>query len=89
MSEAQTARNVLNAIGLEFNALSEADPVAAWKTYRRRLFENFGLLSEVMSPKDITELCMKIDENVNGKGTRAMGNALDQVKEFLNGTKVN
>jgi hypothetical protein len=87
-SEASTARSVLNEIGIEFNSLSETDPIQAWKMYRRRLMENFGLLSEVMSPKDITELCMKIDENVRGKSTAEMGSPLQRLEEFLSGSKV-
>jgi hypothetical protein len=73
---------------MEFNELSEDNPMEAWKRYKKRLMENFGILSEVMSPKDITELCMKIDENMRVKGTAGMGSPLDQVKEFLNGAKV-
>jgi hypothetical protein len=79
---------VLNRIGLEFNQLVEEDPVLAWKTYRKRLMEHFGILCEVMSPKDITELSMKIDENIRGKNGIETGNPLDQVREFLNSPRV-
>jgi hypothetical protein len=80
---------VLNAIGAEFNELSENNVTDAWKMYRRRLMENFGILAEVMSPKDITELSMKIDENIRGKSGEGAGmSPLDEVRAFL-GTKPN
>jgi hypothetical protein len=78
----------LNAIGLEFNELSEVSVNDAWKMYRRRLMENFGILSEVMSAKDITELCMKIDENLRGKSEGSGGSPLDEVRRFLSGSRV-
>jgi hypothetical protein len=45
------------------------------------------ILCEVMTPKDITELSMKIDENMRGKNAAHNGNPLDAVREFL-GAKV-
>jgi hypothetical protein len=64
-----SAVEVLDSIGQEFNYLSERGSTTdAWKMFRRRLMDNFGVLSRVMSPKDITELTMKIDENIRGKG---------------------
>jgi len=81
------ARAVLNAIGLEFNELSEVNVNDAWKQYRKRLMENFGILAEVMSAKDITELCMKIGENISGKSADSGGmTPLDETRNFL-GTK--
>jgi hypothetical protein len=82
----ETARNVLTRMGQEFNDLSETNVTDAWKTYRRRLMENFGILCEVMSPKDITELSMKIDENIRGKNPGEGGSPLDAVRNFLNDT---
>jgi hypothetical protein len=77
----------LNAIGLEFNELSEVNVNDAWKQYRKRLMENFGILAEVMSAKDITELCMKIGENISGKSADSGGmTPLDETRNFL-GTK--
>lgn len=77
---------MLNLIGQEFNELSERNVTDAWKMYRRRLMENFGILCEVMSPKDITELSMKIDENIRGKNTGDGGSPLDAVRNFLGDT---
>jgi predicted alternative tryptophan synthase beta-subunit len=71
-------------MGQEFNELSETNVTDAWKMYRRRLMENFGILCEVMSPKDITEMSMKIDENQRGKNPGEGGSPLDAVRNFLN-----
>jgi hypothetical protein len=84
-----TARDVLNEIGAEFNRLSEKSTADAWKMYRRRLMENFGVLCEVMSPKDITEMSMKIDENLRGKAIGENGSPLDECRQFLDGKSVN
>jgi hypothetical protein len=80
---------VLDAIGEEFNTLSATSITDAWKMYRRRLMENFGILSEVMSAKDITELSMKIDETINSKNADSGGlTPMDQARIFLS-TKPN
>jgi hypothetical protein len=77
-----TARAVLDAIGAEFNELRADNKVKAWKVYQQRLMENFGILCEVMTPKDITELSMKIEENL--KDTSGTGGSpLDEVRLFL------
>lgn len=73
-------------MGQEFNELSEDNVLDAWKKYRKRLMENFGILCVVMSPKDITELCMKIDENIRGKNPGEGGSPLDAVRNFLSDT---
>lgn len=79
-----TAREVLTRIGLEFNRLREDNKVKALKMYQRRFMENFGILCEVMSPKDITEICMKIEENIKADSGSGVGDALDQCAAFLN-----
>lgn len=84
VDDSERARNLLTRMGQEFNELSEDNVLDAWKKYRKRLMENFGILCVVMSPKDITELCMKIDENIRGKNPGEGGSPLDAVRNFLN-----
>lgn len=86
ISDEQGARRLLTSMGQEFNELSEENVLTAWKKYRKRLMENFGVLCVVMSPKDITELCMKIDENIRGKNPGEGGSPLDAVRQFLGDT---
>ena len=85
-----TARSVLNEIGKEFNQLrSTKGKTEAWKTYQRRLMEHFGILCEIMTPKDITELSMKIEADMKTESGSGQGSALDEVRKFLDGTAVN
>jgi hypothetical protein len=77
----------LNRIGMEFNELREKNKIKAWKTYQKRLMENFGILCEVMTPKDITELSMKIEENMSTDVTGAAASPLDAVRDFLSAPK--
>jgi hypothetical protein len=80
-----TAREVLTRMGMEFNKLREENKVKAWKMFQRRLNENFGLLCELMSPKDLTELSLKIENDIKSESGSSTGGALDQVREFLSG----
>jgi hypothetical protein len=73
-------------MGLEFNSMMETDPVAAWRTRQKRLNEHMGILSEVMSVKDIMEETRRIGEYLksgSGGGAGGTGSALDEVREFL------
>jgi hypothetical protein len=74
-------------MGEEFNRLIEKSFVEAWTTYRRRLMENFGILCAVMTPKDIMEQSMriddKVDERLRGSGPGGGGSPLDITHEFL------
>jgi hypothetical protein len=79
---------VLNAIGAEFNELREDNKTNAWRTYQKRLMENFGILCEVMTPKDITELSMKIEENLKTDVGGAGASPLDAVRLFLENQQV-
>lgn len=76
---------MLSAIGMEFNELRDSNKMKAWRTYQQRLMENFGILSEVMSPKDITELCMKIEDNITSTSGGSSESPLDEVRSFLSG----
>jgi len=68
---------------MEFNENRETNKVKAWRTYQSRLMENFADLSEVMSPKDITELCMKIEDNISQASGGSGDSPLDEVRAFL------
>jgi hypothetical protein len=84
-----TAQQVFTNIGLEFNHLRALKgKTEAWRTYQIRLMENFGKLCELMSPKDITELSMKIEENLKTEAGSGHGSPLDECREFLDGPKV-
>jgi hypothetical protein len=78
-----TAREVLTKIGQEFNKLREDNKVKALKMYQRRLMENMGILCEVMTPKDITEICMKIEDSIKTESGSGVGSAMDEVSRFL------
>jgi hypothetical protein len=78
----------LNAIGAEFNRIRPDNKTLAWKTYQQRLMENFGILCEVMTPKDITELSMKIEENLKTDVGEAGASPLDEVRLFLDNQQV-
>jgi len=88
MLDALTPEEMLTNIGIEFNELRETKgKVYAWKNYQKRLMQFFGKLSALMSPKDITELCMKIEENVKTEGG---GNEtpLEECRKFLEGPEI-
>jgi hypothetical protein len=74
-------------MGLEFNRmLEENGPSEAWKMRQRRLNEHMGILSEVMSVKDIMEETRRIGEYLRtGSGGPNGGteSPLDAVREFL------
>ena len=79
------ARKVLDDIGQEFNQLREENKMKAWRTYQMRLMENYGILCELMTPKDITELCMKIEENITSTVSGTQETPLDECRNFLSG----
>jgi hypothetical protein len=74
-------------MGLEFNRmLEENGPTEAWKMRQRRLNEHMGILSEVMSVKDIMEETRRIGEYLRTGSGGANGGTespLDAVREFL------
>jgi len=76
---------VLDDIGQEFNQLREENKMKAWRTYQMRLMENYGILCELMTPKDITELCMKIEENITSTVSGTQETPLDECRNFLSG----
>jgi hypothetical protein len=77
-------------MGLEFNRMMEEDsPIMAWRTRQKRLNEHMGLLSEVMSVRDIMEETRRIGEYLKQgtAGGAGSGSALDEVREFLDDKK--
>jgi hypothetical protein len=79
-------------MGLEFNAMMETDPTAAWRTRQKRLNEHMGTLSEVMSVKDIMEETRRIGEYLKQGTPGGAGGAispLDEVRDFLDDRKPN
>lgn len=79
---------MLTSIGKEFNTLNATNAAQAWKMYQRRLMENFGVLCEIMTPKDITELSMKIDEKMKFTPSGGAGSPIDEVRIFLEGAEL-
>ena len=66
--------------------LEENGPTEAWKMRQRRLNEHMGILSEVMSVKDIMEETRRIGEYLKSGGGGVAGgseSALDMVRDFL------
>lgn len=82
------AREVWTRIGNEFNKLREHNRSVAYRTKQRRINENFGILSEIMSPKDLLEEGRRCEEFMGEERGTHGGNALDELSDFLNG-KVN
>lgn len=74
-------------MGEEFNKLVEEEGEAkAWQVYGDRLMGNIGTLSRIMSPKDVTDMRMKIGESIRGKGQELNEKTpMDEVREFLSG----
>lgn len=55
---------------------------------QQRVNEFFGILSEIMSAKDLLEEMRRCEEFMS-EGTSAQGvSALDELADFLNGKKV-
>jgi len=75
-------------MGQEFNVNREKNKTEAWKIFQRRLNENAGALTEIMSAKEIVELSMKIEESMKTESAHGTGNPLDEVRLFLGGEKV-
>jgi hypothetical protein len=82
-----SARDILSQMGLEFNRMLEENGITeAWKMRQRRLNEHMGILSEVMSVKDIMEETRRIGEYLksgSGGGAGGTESPLDAVREFL------
>lgn len=80
------ARQVWTRIGLEFNVLRQRNRTLAWRTYQQRINEHAGILSEIMSAKDLVELSMKIEDYLKDESGGNEENGLDVVQRFLEGT---
>jgi hypothetical protein len=82
---AQTAREVWTQIGLEFNELRQSNRAKAYRRKQQRIHENFGILSEIISAKDLLDEARKCEEFMTGDEGSKGGSALDQLASFLNG----
>ena len=86
----KVAKEVWTAIGNEFNELRQTNRSRAYQVKQQRINENFGILSEIMSPKDLLEEARRCEEFMSsGETTARGGNALDELSDFLNGKNVN
>lgn len=74
---------MLTQIGIGFNKLRAKNKTEAWKWYQRRLNEEAGVLCEIMTPKDIIELSMKIENDIKADSGAGTGDPLDEVRLFL------
>jgi hypothetical protein len=84
----QVAREVWTAIGTEFNRLRATNRAAAYATKQRRINENFVILCNVMSPRDLLDEVRRCEEFMDGgSSTSTHGSALDELADFLNGGK--
>jgi hypothetical protein len=73
-------------MGNEFNEISDrSGPGEAWRMYRRRLMENQGVLCQVIPPRDMMDMCMKIDESVRQKADSDGMTPLEETRNFLGG----
>ena len=85
----QVARETWTAIGNEFNKLRASNRSHAYQRKQQRINENFGILSAIMSPKDLLEEARRCEEFMSTGETHShAGNALDELSDFLNGKNV-
>ena len=73
-------------IGKEFNELRTRNRAEAYKRKQQRINEFFGILTEVVSPKDLLDEARRCEEFMGGSETPQGASALDELAKFLNGT---
>lgn len=82
------AREVWTMIGTEFNRLRESNRALAYRTKQKRIHEHFGILSEIISPKDLLDEARRCEDYMSTDAGSQGGSALDELAEFLNGKNV-
>ena len=81
---ADTAREVWTRIGNEFNRLRMESRSTAYRTKLQRIHEHFGILSALLSPKDLLEEARRCEEFMGEERGAGNASALDELADFLN-----
>lgn len=79
------AREVWTVIGTEFNRLRMKNRALAYRTRQQRIYEQFGILTEIMSPKDLLEEARRCEDYMGERESPGVGSPLDELADFLNG----
>ena len=81
----KVAREVWTNIGSEFNANREKNRTLAYRVKQRRLNENFGILTAIMSAKDLNDEIRRCEDFMGTDPGSQGGNAMDELCDFING----
>lgn len=80
------ARDVWTRIGTEFNRLRLQNRALAYRTKQQRIHENLGILSDLMSVKDLLDEARRCEDFMGDKESSAGKSPLDELADFLNGS---
>ena len=72
-------------IGTEFNKLRAQNRANAYRTKQQRIHEHFGILSEIMSPKDLLDEARRCEDFMGEREGTTGASPLDELANFLNG----
>lgn len=75
---------MLNAIGNEFNEYRDNNRTIAYRMYQHRLQEHCGLLSYILSPKELMDMVIKLEDYISKDNTADDKTAVEEVHDFLN-----